>query len=380
MYRRSAKLPENHSFFLFGARGTGKSTLIKQRFSRSSLYIDLLLAEHENRYGLDPDAFYREVKACKGITHIIVDEIQKLPKLLDLIHKLIEETSLNFIMTGSSARKLRRGSANLLAGRAFERTLHPLTYFELGDDFNLLDVLSWGRLPRITQYDSNSERRDYLQAYTNSYLKEEVWAEQMIRKLDPFRKFLVVAAQQNSKILNYSNIARDIGVDSKVVKTYFQILEDTLLGFILEPYLKSQRKRVHKSPKFYFFDHGVTRSLAGQLTVQPEPSTSYFGELFEQFLILEFHRREAYLQRDYRFHYFASEGNEIDLVIERPGQPLACIEIKSTERVDESKLRRLRYFVRDFPEAEFYCLSRDPKPQQFEGIKALPWAQGLEEI
>ncbi len=381
MFPRSVNIPDNNSFFLFGARGTGKSTLVKQVFGQKSHYIDLLMAKYEERYALDPDSLYRDVKGLdKSITHVIIDEVQKVPKLLDLVHKLIEETSINFIMTGSSARKFRHGGANLLAGRAFERSLHPLTFQELGDSFDLDQALCWGSLPNIFKLSESSDKVDFLQSYANSYLKQEVWAEQLIRKLEPFREFLVVAAQQNSKILNYSNIARDVGVDPKVVKTYFQILEDTLLGFILEPYLRSPRKRIHRSPKFYFFDLGVSRSLAGQITVHPKPSTSYYGDLFEQFIILEFFRLEAYRRRDYRFFYLSAQNNEIDLIIERPNQPVACIEIKSIEKLTPDKLNRLANFYDAFPEAEFFCLSRDPNRQQFGRIHALPWSQGLLEI
>lgn len=378
MFPRSVNLPKKHSFFLFGARGTGKSTLIKKEFALKSHYIDLLLASNETRYGLDPDAFYRDILGLKDVTHVIVDEVQKLPKLLDLVHKLIEETAIHFVLTGSSARKLRHGGANLLAGRAFERALHPLTVTELGEHFDLGECLAWGTLPKIFQLDSPEDRRDFLNSYANAYLKEEVYAEHIIRKLEPFRKFLMIAAQQNAKILNYSNIARDVGVDSKVIKSYFQILEDTLLGFILEPYLASPRRRVHKSPKFYFFDLGVMRSLAGHLTVPPKPSTSYFGELFEQFVIMEFLRKEAYERRDYRFSYLGTQSNEIDLIVERPGKPLALIEIKSTDRMTKDKITKFAKFEEDFPDGEFFCLSRDPHRQTFGRMAALPWREGLE--
>ncbi len=381
MFRREIEFPKRRSFFLFGARATGKSTLVHQRLERASTwFIDLLLAELEERYSRDPDLLYREVKRLPPeVDTIVLDEIQKVPRLLDVIHKLIFETDKRFVLTGSSARKLKGGSANLLAGRAFERKLYPLTVRELGDQFDLSTVLTWGSLPDIFSL-NESERRDYLKAYARIYLKEEVWSEHLIRKLDPFRKFLEVAAQHNGQPINFSSIGRDAGVDGKTVKQYFQILEDTLLGFVLEPYLRSQRKRVQKAPKFFFFDLGVTRALANLLSVKPSPGTSYYGHLFEHFLVLEFLRREAYAPRDYRFFYLATERTEVDLVVERPGQALAVIEIKSTREVRPEKLRSLRSLSGAFPNAQYYCLSQDPKSQDFGGIQALPWERALEEI
>lgn len=380
MFQRIINLPKDNSFFLFGPRGTGKSTLIKGIFDPSQVfYIDLLLYQTENQYAKDPDLLYRQVKAL-NVSTVVIDEVQKLPKLLDIVHKLIEETEKQFILTGSSARKLKRGSANLLAGRAFERFLHPLTVEELGPTFDLPTVLQWGSLPKIFHLGNAEDRTDYLQAYANTYLKEEVIGEQLIRNLDPFRKYLEVAAQHNGTIINYSNIARDVGVDPKTVQSYFSILEDTLVGFLLEPYLKSARKRVHRAPKFYFFDLGVVRALANLLTIPPNPSTAYYGELFEHFLILELFRKEAYRRKGYRFYYLADESQEIDLVIERPGKPLAIVEIKSTTQLQQRHVSSLHSMRKSFPEAQLYCLSQDPQAQTFDEICALPWQEGLKEI
>lgn len=374
------KLPKNNSFFLFGARGTGKSTLVKEEFQTRAHYIDLLLAANEERYSLDPDSLVADVGALKNVSHVVIDEVQKVPRLLDVVHKLIEETEISFVLTGSSARKLKGGAANLLAGRAFERSLYPFSSLELGKDFDLESALNWGLLPKVCQLESDQDRRDFLMSYGNTYLKQEVWAEQLIRKLDPFRKFLRVAAQQNGRILNFSNVARDVGVDPKIVKNYFSILEDTLVGFFLEPYLNSPRKRVHKSLKFYLFDTGVARSLAGQLSVAAHPSTSYFGEVFEQFLITEFHKLESYRQRDYKFYYLSDQYNEIDLIIERPNKALACVEIKSTDRINAEKLSKFQSFQDTFPDAEFFCASRDPRRQKHGRILALHWQEALSEI
>lgn len=382
MFNRILNIPELHSFFLFGPRGTGKSTLIKAKFDPvKTFYIDLLLYQTENQYARDPDILYRQVKTLPStVSTIVIDEVQKLPKLLDIVHKLIEETGKQFVLTGSSARKLKTESANLLAGRAFERSLHPLTVEELGEVFDLMEVLQWGSLPGIFKFQNNADRADYLLAYANTYLKEEVVGEQFIRHLDPFRKYLEVAAQHNGQIVNFSNIAQDVGVDPKTVQSYFSILEDTLVGFLLEPYLKSTRKRVHRSPKFYFFDIGVCRALANLLSVFPHPSTAYYGDLFEHFLILELMRREAYLRKGYHFYYLSDESSAVDLIIERPGKPLAIIEIKSATQIQKRQLSPLISMKKSFPEAEFFCLSQNSSAEDFEGILVTPWREGLARI
>lgn len=382
MFQRIINIPKSNSFFLFGPRGTGKSTLVKSHYDpKQVFYIDLLFYKTESQYARDPDLLYRQVVALPEIQNtVVIDEIQKLPKLLDVVHKLMEETNKQFVLTGSSARKLKQGAANLLAGRAFERSLHPLTTDELGNVFDLSFVLQWGSLPKVFAYEEGSDRIDYLQAYTNTYLKEEVVSEQLVRNLDPFRKFLEVAAQHNGSIINYSNIAKDVGVDPKTVLSYFSILEDTLVGFILEPYLKSTRKRVHQSPKFYFFDLGVCRALANMLHVQPSPATAYYGDLFEHFVILEFIRREAYERKGYRFYYLSDERQELDLIIERPGKPLALVEIKSTNQIQQRHYATLRTMKTSFQDAEFYCLSQDANIQNDDGILIRPWKNGLELI
>ena len=380
MFYRLIKVPIKQSFFLFGARGTGKSTLVKSTFPKAqTLYIDLLRNREEQRLAMDPDDLERQINGLDAtIKYIIIDEIQKVPKLLDIVHRLIESTDKVFVLTGSSARKLKKGAANLLAGRAFERRLFPLTTHELGDTFNLMSALQWGTLPKIFQYVEDEDKDDFLFSYGSSYLKEEVWGEQLVRKLDPFRRFLSVAAQSNGKILNYSNIPRDTGVDYKTVQAYYQILEDTLLGYILEPYLRSVRKRINKSPKFYFFDTGVTRSLAGLLAVPPTPSTSYFGEVFEQWVILEFLRQEAYHRKGYQFYYYQTlDGIEVDLVIERPGKPLAVVEIKSTDHIRPDKLKKFKKARPHFENCEMFCLSRDEKKQVWQDISIIPWQNGL---
>ncbi len=383
MFHRIINLPESHHFFLFGARGTGKTTLLRTLFKPAHSHtIDLLLATEEDRFTRSPDLLQKEILGLPPqINTVIIDEIQKVPKLLDVVHYMIETPSrpIRFVLTGSSARKLKRGQANLLAGRAFTRHLYPLTVQEMGSHFDLDTVLSWGSLPKILSFEKNADRIDYLQTYAFTYLKEEIQTEQVVRKLDPFRRFLEVAAQYNGKIINYSNIAKDTGTDSKTVKSYYEILEDTLIGFYLESFHNSRRKRLRNAPKFYFFDLGAARALSRQLSMIPAPGTSYYGDIFEQFVILEFFRREAYLNREYQFSYLGTlDGAEVDLVIERPGKPLALIEIKSSEQIRESMLSSLNSFAADFKQAELYCISRDPVQKIFGRIRALDWKTALE--
>ncbi|MBI4209875.1 MAG: ATP-binding protein [Deltaproteobacteria bacterium] len=383
MFRRIISPLKTYSFFLFGARGTGKSTFLRSYFQGENvLWFDLLDPEKEDLLERHPNALTEEIAGQKEKPGwVVIDEVQKIPKLLDLVHQLIETSHLKFALTGSSARKLKRGGANLLAGRAFVNHLFPLTHVEMGEEFNLTNALHWGTLPKISQLHTDEEKNDFLRAYALTYLKEEVWAEHFIRELPPFRKFLEVAAQTNSEIVNYTNIAKDVGADVKTVQSYFEILEDTLLGFLLEPYHRSIRKQQRKSPKFYFFDVGVKRALDRTLPQQLLPQTSVYGKAFEHFLMIEIHRLNTYLKKDFRLSYLLTkDGAEIDLIMERPGAPTALVEIKSSEHVDERDTRIVQSFLKDFEKAQAYVLSRDPRPKKIGDVYALPWQEGLQEI
>lgn len=383
MFNRFRRFTHQHSFFLFGPRGTGKSTLLRERFDLSHcLLLDLLDSSTEDRFQRNPSELYSIVKGLSSnTTHIIIDEIQKIPKLLDEVHRLIEETDKIFILTGSSARKLKHGGANLLAGRAFVYHLFPLSCFELGTVFNLHQALHWGTLPKIFSFEEDLDKSEFLRAYSDTYLKEEIWNEQVIRKLLPFRRFLEVAAQCNGKIVNYANISRDVGVDDKTIKEYFHVLEDTMIGFFLEPYHHSFRKRLVEKPKFYFFDPGVVRSLSRRLSVPLEPRTAAYGEAFEHFVILEFIRLASYFQPDFRFSFMRTVNDvEIDLVVERPGKPLLCIEIKSTDAIAEKDVSSFNKLTASIEGCEAIVLSQDRFTKQFDHVVCLPWKQGLEEI
>jgi predicted AAA+ superfamily ATPase len=384
MFSRLRQLSKKHSFFLFGPRGTGKSTLLKERFNLDQcLWIDLLDAEVEDRFLRHPSEIHAIVKALpKEIPFVVLDEIQKVPKLLDEVHRLIEEkTDKIFILTGSSARKLKHGGANLLAGRAFVYHLFTLSCFELKEQFDLEKALHWGTLPKIFSLDGDLEKSAFLRAYADTYLKEEIWNEQVVRKLQPFRRFLEVAAQCNGDIINYANIARDVGVDDKTIKEYFSILEDTMIGFFLEPFHNSFRKRLVEKPKFYFFDPGVVRSLSRRLSVPLTAKTSAYGRAFEHFVLLEIIRLASYFQPDFRFSFLGtSSGVEIDLVIERPGKPILCIEVKSSDIIDENSISSFIRITKDIPNCEAIVLSQERFMKKYDHVTCYPWKQGIEEI
>jgi uncharacterized protein len=382
MFSRLRRFSKKHSFFLFGPRGTGKITLLRERFDkRECLWLDLLDTSVEDRFYRNPGDLYAIVKALPNeITYVVLDEIQKVPKLLDEVHRLIEETDKIFVLTGSSARKLKHGGVNLLAGRAFVYHLHALSCFELKGEFSLDQALHWGTLPKIFSLKQDSEKSEFLRSYADIYLKEEIWSEHVIRKLQPFRRFLEVAAQCNGKIINYANIARDVGVDDKTVREYFQILEDTMIGFFLEPHHNSFRKRLVEKPKFYFFDPGVVRSLSRRLSVPLTPKTAAYGEAFEHFILLEFIRLGSYFQSDYRFSFVRTSSDvEIDLMVERPGKPHLCIEIKSSDTIDEMDIKPFLKLTEDIPNCEAIVLSQDRFMKKFGHVTCYPWKQGIEQ-
>lgn len=379
MVQRFLSLSKAQSFFLFGARGTGKSTLLKSTaFLENAFKIDLLKPDQEDAYALRPELLLERGLVLKPGSWVVIDEIQKIPKLLDVVHSLIEERKLKFALTGSSARKLKRGHANLLAGRASVFELFPLTAKELQDDFDLMHALRWGTLPKLLELESDSDKARFLRGYYLTYLKEEVVAEQLVRNLDPFRLFLPVAAQMEGQILNYSNIARDTGADHKTIYNYFQILVDTHIGTFLEPYERSVRKVQKQSPKFYFFDGGVKRAIERKLTISPKSSTTEFGHSFEAWFINECFRLNSYGELDLKFSYLRTKDDvEIDLIVEKPDGSTLLIEIKSADKIDERHVKSLLHFKKDFRGARLICASRVRHPQRIDGVEVLPWKEAL---
>jgi len=375
-----------HSFFLFGPRQTGKSTLVNSRIrDLRHLCLDLLKRDVFLKYRLEPGIFRSEieylVKREQEVLTVFVDEIQKLPLLLDEVHYLLERFKgrIHFVLTGSSARKLKRAKVNMLAGRAWEFRLYPLTFLELGNSFDLNQVLLKGSLPPVIGQNNQDAFRT-LHAYCRTYLKEEIMDEALVRNVEAFSRFLDIAADQSGSIVNYSTIARETGTSSKTIKAYYQILEDTLIAFRLEPYLKSARKRLIRHPKYYLFDTGVVNSLCGRWTAASIKTPSVFGFLFEHFIVLETQRLFAYKRPFARlYHWRSASGAEVDLVIQEP-ERIRAVEIKSSKMVKASALRGLRSFCREHPEAEPVCVSMCDMPYYAGEIPVLPWMEYFREL
>lgn len=374
MFHRTldGRLPD-HTHFLFGPRQVGKSTLLKTRAAIFAL--DLLDPATQLAYTKDPNLLERELALLPKKGLVILDEIQRVPQLLDVIQTLMERyPQLVFVMSGSSARKLRHGAANLLGGRALYRAMHPLTCDELGDRFRLDRVLSYGSLPRI--YTELLERhddlaRDLLRTYVVTYLREEVQAEALVRNLQGFQRFLDIAAAQFAQQVNFTDVGRDCGVAYATVREYYTILEDTLMGIVLPPYLRSERKRMSHSPKFYFFDNGVVRALLGTLTAPPTPLEG--GWLFEQWIVQELVRINDYHQKDWRLAFWRTgHGAEVDLVVERGKTILYAIECKYKRTLSTADLSGIRAFQETHPKVPCYVVAPIERAQRLGGVTALP--------
>ena len=290
----------------------------------------------------------------------------------------MEQESCQFILTGSSARTLKRKSANLLAGRALERYLHPFTFQEIKVDFKLEDILLYGSLPPIFQK-SRNEKIDILSAYTNTYLREEIQNEGIVRHLGGFSRFLDLAASQSGEILSFSSIARECQLPVPTVQSYYEILEDTLLGFRLEPWRKSLRKRLTGHPKFYFFDLGVINAINKRLTAPLDTSSK--GRFFEHFIILETRRLLQYHQSEANLFYWrTNHGAEVDLLIEKHGKILGVFEIKSTAHIASSHLSGIRAFREENPNIPSHLVTTCEHAFEIDGTKILPWQSYLKQV
>ena len=358
--------PETETFFLWGPRLTGKSTLLNSTYP-GAFKVDLLLPEEYRRYLERPQLLVDQVRLHKH-RFIVIDEIQKVPDLLDAVHWLHENEGVRFALCGSSARKVRKGHANLLGGRGLTYELHGLSAREIGSAFDLERMLNHGYLPRI--YESEQPQR-LLAAYVGDYLKEEVFGEGLVRNLPVFSEFLNVAALSDGDLVNFSNIARDCGVSSHTVKEHFQILADTLLGRWLPAYTKRPKRRVIASPKFYFADVGVVNFLArrGRLEARSE----LFGKAFENWVFHELTAWNAYHAGFATLSYWRlTSGMEVDFVV---NDLEVAIEAKATARVDSDDLKALRALVEDHPRVRqriVVCL--EPRPRRTDdGILVLPY-------
>jgi predicted AAA+ superfamily ATPase len=360
MFTRQIYPSKTKSWFLFGPRQTGKSTYVKGLLSTSDLYIDLLPQRNFLNYVKNPGRIREEILAHQKLhdTFVcVIDGIQKIPSLLDEVHALIESTDITFILTGSSARKLRRGGANLLAGRAYNYHLFPLTFQELGTHFNLEKALIIGTLPTLW-VDSHEDPREFLKAYTETYLKEEVAAEGLVRNIGPFSNFLDIAAANDGEIVNFSNMARECAVSVKTAQQYYQILEDTFLAFKLPAWKKSTRKRLVSHPRYYFFDPGVTNVLAHTLTEQL--NTRIRGRRFEQFVIGQILAAIEYKRLDMNLYYWrTNHGSEVDLLLCRGNTILAAIEIKSSPHIALEMFSGMMSFQKEHPDTPVFALGHE---------------------
>jgi len=363
---------------LLGPRQTGKSTFIRSILPSRSWTVDLLRHDEFLRYSKDPAAFRASVleQVRRGVTTVFVDEVQKIPELLDEVHGLIESSGARFLLTGSSARKLRRGGANLLAGRAVPLRMHPLTVAEHGADFDLERALRFGALPAVVAA-SDDGAREILRGYAETYLREEIQAESLVRNLGGFARFLDVAAAQCGELLNAASVARDAALANRTVQEYFQILEDTLIGFRLEPWRRGVRARLVGHPRFYLFDTGVTNALNRRLT-QEELDPVTRGRLFEQWIVLECQRHVDLARSEARlFFWRTNTGAEVDLLVEKHGRIQAAIEIKSSRTIDTSHLKGLRSFGSENPDVPSFVVTPDATPHRIDGVLVTNWRDFL---
>lgn len=377
MYHRVLHLSrvEKESCFLWGARQTGKSTLLKQRY-HTPYYYDLLKSDQYRRL-INQPSLLREELTASNVTGdnqeqpIIIDEVQKIPDLLDEVHWLMENRGIRFILCGSSGRKLKGGHANPLGGRAVRYELHPLTFGEV-PQFDLIRALNRGLLPRM--YDSAHYSR-LLQAYVSDYLREEIAAEALTRNIPAFSRFLDVAGISNGEIISYQNIASECGVSGPTVKEYFQILEDTLIGTTLPAYRKKARRRVILSPRFFFSDVGIVGCLSKRGKIEPGSST--FGRAFEHFIFMELKAHSSYSEAFYPLsHWRTASGFEVDFIL---GEGEIAIDVKSSSQVTYRDLKGIRAFSEEHSPRRSIVISRDRVPRTTEdGIEILPWRNFLE--
>jgi predicted AAA+ superfamily ATPase len=370
MYKRTldlTKLLKKKSFFLFGPRGTGKTTLIHHTLSDATV-IDLLEIKTYREYLKNPSLISEQ--KLKPI--VVIDEVQKLPEILDEVHRLIEAEKLTFLLTGSSARKLKRGGANLLAGRAWWAEMFPLTSNEI-PDFDLMTYLNRGGLPVVYPSDDYVEE---LRAYTALYLKEEIQNEALTRKVAQFSEFLDLMALSNGEELSYQSIAGDCGVSPNSIKNYIQVLEDTLVAFQLKAFTKTRKRKAISRSKLYFFDIGVTNSLANRGEIMK--GSELFGKTFEHFILLEVRAFLSYTRKNIKMCYWRSTSRfEVDLILDNQWG----IEIKSAARVQNKHLKGIRALMEEGNIQNFAIVSCDRYERKTpDNITILPWKLFLEKL
>lgn len=380
MLERILKLKEieNDSLFLWGSRQTGKSTLLRALFPNARLY-DLLKTDVRMAFQLRPALLREECEMLDEGELVIIDEVQKVPALLDEVHWLIENRGLRFILSGSSARKLRRSGANLLGGRALRCTLFPLVSAEI-PDFDVERALNNGMLPRHYLVEYPSKR---IQAYIGDYLQQEIVEEAIVRQLDAFTRFLQVAALSNTEIVNYTNIAQDCAVSAKTVKEYFTILEETMLGFYLPAYTRTVKRRLTLSPKFYYFDVAIPNHLLHRVPLKK--GTDIYGHATEHLVVQEL---RAFLSYTYGEEMVMSYWRTLDgkyevdvLISDRTSNEVRmAVEVKSSDNVTSSDTKGLKAFGEEHPDAKLILLSMEERPRMMNGIEVWPVEQFLQRL
>ncbi len=376
MIKRLLPLPvvPEQSFFLWGPRQTGKSSLLKETYP-NAFRVDLLKTDEYLRYTQQPFLLREELRTFSPKRLVIIDEVQKVPMLLDEVHWLIENAGLVFGLCGSSARKVRRGHANLLGGRAVRYELYGFVSAELGSQFDLLRILNHGYLPR--HYLSNAPR-PRLRAYVNDYLKEEIANEGLVRNLPAFSSFLDIAVLSDTEMVNYTNIARECGVSSPAIKEYFQILIDTLLGRYVPSYSKRPKRRVIQSPKFYFADVGMVNLLAKR--GQVDPGSELFGKAFENWVLHELCAYSAYSEKFHDVSYWRlASGIKVDFILD---DMAVAIEVKGSAKIAANHLQGLRELKREYPRVkQRIVVSLEPRARHTDdGIDILPASQFVEQL
>lgn len=369
--RQSFKNSGNVSCFLWGARQTGKSTLLKFLYPES-LYFDLLLSDEYERLVRRPSLLREVIEGSNLSSPVIVDEIQRIPELLNEVHWLIENRGIRFILSGSSPRKILRSGGNLLGGRALRYELHPLVSAEI-PGFDLVKALNNGLLPR--HYLSNNPGK-LLSAYLGSYLRDEIITEARIRNITSFSRFLEAAAFSNGEMVNYTNIAADCGVSSPTVREYFQILADTLTGHFLPSFQKNPKRRVINAPRFYLFDVGIAGYLIKRGRI--DFGSEAFGKAFEHFIYQEIIAHSHYSDLNYPVCYWRTASQlEVDFIL---GDHETAIEVKSTSMVNPRHLKGLKSFSEEYKVKRSIVVSTDPHPRRIDNIRILPWKIFLEEL
>lgn len=359
---------QDDSVFLWGARQAGKSTLVKKLFPNAIFY-DLLKSDEYYRLMRRPQLLREELLSFDENTLVVIDEIQKIPALLDEVHWLIVNNGIRFILCGSSARKLKRVGTNLLGGRALSVSLFPLVSAEI-PDFDLFHAINNGMIPRHYM-SKNPQKR--LEAYIGVYLKEEIQEEAVVRQLSSFNRFLDVAAQCDGEMINYTNIAQDCGVSAVTIKEYFNILEQTLIGYMIPAFTLTKKRRAITTRKFYYFDIGVVNHLLNRSNLQP--GSIDFGHAFEHFMIQEIIAYLSYYDKREKLSYWRTAGGyEVDAII---GDARVAIEFKSSDEVQSKHTKGLKAFEEDFPEARKIIVSLDRNKRILNGIEVIPATEFL---